>query len=294
MKVDYLIVGSGLTGATIARQLADDGREVLVVDRRSHLGSNVHDHLHPSNIRIHTYGPHYFRTNSAHLWEYVNRFGEFYRFEPRVLSFVDGAHKHWPVTDSYIRRKLGVGWTPDFQGMLANFEQASLSLMPRLVYEKFVKGHSEKQWGVPATSLSADLAGRFRVHTDDDSRLMRHQYQGLPAAGYSAWMHNMLAGMPLWLNFDYLKHPSAVEARRGLVFTGPIDEFFGYRLGKLQYRGQLREHRYLPDTEYVQPCQQINNPQVESGPHSHTIEWKHMMPPEEAGRAPRAPSSPQS
>ncbi|MGA7410703.1 MAG: FAD-dependent oxidoreductase [Bryobacteraceae bacterium] len=285
MKVDYLIVGSGLTGATIARHLADAGREVLVVDRRPHHGGNVHDHVHPGNIRVHTYGPHYFRTNSAELWQYVNRFGEFYRFEARVLSLVDGAYEQWPVTDSYIRRTVGADWVPSFQGTPRNFEEASLSMMPRLVYEKFVKGYSEKQWGVPATSLSAELAGRFQVYTDDDPRFMRHAYQGLPAAGYSAWMQNMLAGIPLSLNFDYLKNRSAIEARRALVFTGPIDEFFGYRLGKLQYRGQLREHRYLPDADYAQPCQQVNNPQLENGPHIRTIEWKRMMPAEEAARA---------
>jgi len=285
MKVDYLIVGSGLTGATIARHLVDAGREVLVVDRRSHPGGNVHDYVHPSNIRIHTHGPHYFRTNSAELWEYVNRFAGFYPFEARVLSFVDGAYEHWPVTESYIRRTVGAGWMPDFQGIPGNFEEASLSMMPRIVYEKFVKGYTEKQWGVSATSLSADLARRFQVHRDDDPRLMRHAYQGLPAAGYSAWMQNMLAGVPLRLNFDYLKNRSTIAARLGLVFTGPIDEFFAYRLGKLQYRGQIRELRHLPDSGCVQPCQQVNNPQLENGPHIRTIEWTHMMPAEEAARA---------
>jgi UDP-galactopyranose mutase len=285
MKVDYLIVGSGLTGTTIARHLADAGREVLVVDRRPHAGGNVHDHVHTSNIRVHTYGPHCFRTNSAGLWEYVNRFGAFYRFEARALTLVDGAYEQWPVTASYIRRTVGEDWAPEFQGVPANFEEASLSMMPRLVYEKFVKGYSEKQWGVPAARLSADLARRFQVHTGDDPRFTHHEYQGLPAAGYSAWMQNMLTGIPLWLKFDYLKNRSVIEARRCLVFTGPIDEFFGYHLGKLQYRGQMREHRYLPDADYVQPCQQVNNPQLENGPHIRTIEWKHMMHPEEAALA---------
>jgi UDP-galactopyranose mutase len=284
MKVDYLIVGSGLTGATIARHLADANREVLVVDRRPHPGGNVHDHLHPSNIRIHTYGPHYFRTNSEKLWEYVQRFGNFYPFEARVLSLVDGAHEHWPVTESYIRRTVGTGWEPGFQGTPSNFEEASLSMMPRAVYEKFVKGYTEKQWGVPPTCLSADLARRFEVHADNDPRFMRHKYQGLPEAGYSAWMQNMLAGIPLRLNYDFLQNRPAIEGRRGLIFTGPIDEFFGFRLGKLRYRGQIREHRHLPAPDYLQPCQQINNPQWENGPHIRTIEWKHMMPRAEAVR----------
>jgi UDP-galactopyranose mutase len=284
MKVDYLIVGSGLTGATVARHLADANREVLVVERRPHHGGNVHDHVHPSNIRIHTYGPHYFRTNSAELWEYVNRFGSFYPFAARVLSLVDGAYEQWPVTESYLQRTVGKTWTPDFHGTPSNFEEASLSMMPRVVYEKFVKSYTEKQWGVPANTLSVDLARRFQVHADNEPRLMRHKYQGLPTSGYSAWMQNMLAGIPLWLNFDYLRDRSAVQARHGLVFTGPIDEFFGYSLGKLRYRGQFREHLYLPNADRIQPCQQVNNPQQENGPHIRTIEWKHMLPADEATR----------
>lgn len=282
MNVDYLIVGSGLTGATIARHLADHYREVLVVDRRSHIGGNVHDHIHPSGIRVHTYGPHYFRTNSAELWEYMNRFGRFYPFEAQVKSFVDGAYENWPIAESYIRRSVGAAWTPEFQGAPGNFEEASLSMMPRAIYEQFVKGYTEKQWGVPARTLSADLARRFDVRSDDEPRLMRHRYQGLPTGGYSEWMGNMLAGIPVLLNFDYLRNRDKFHARRLLVFTGPIDEFFDFRLGMLQYRGHIREHRYLPDVEYAQPCQQVNNPQIGNGSHIRTLEWKHMMPAEVA------------
>jgi UDP-galactopyranose mutase len=278
MNVDYLIVGSGLTGATIARHLADHDREVLVVDRRSHIGGNVHDHVHPSGIRVHTYGPHYFRTNFEELWEYVNRFGKFYTFEARVKSFVDGAYENWPIAESYIQRLVGTAWTPEFQGVPGNFEDASLSMMPRAIYEKFVKGYTEKHWGVPARTLSADLARRFDVRSDDEPRLVRHKYQGLPAAGYSEWTRNLLAGIPTLVNFDYLRNRDTFHARRLLVFTGPIDEFFDFRLGKLQYRGQIREHRYLSDVEYVQPCQQVNNPQMEYGSHIRTLEWKHMVP----------------
>jgi UDP-galactopyranose mutase len=284
MNVDYLVVGSGLTGATIARHLADHHREVLVIDRRPQLGGNVRDHLHPSGIRVHTYGPHYFRTNSAELWEYVNRFGAFRPFEAQVKSFVDGAYENWPIAGSYIRRVAGADWTPEFQGAAGNFEEASLGMMPRVIYDKFVKGYTEKQWGVPARTLSAELAGRFEVRADDDPRLVRHKYQGLPEEGYSEWVGNMLAGIPVLLNRDYLLTPDEFHARRWLVFTGPIDEFFSFRLGKLGYRGQVREHRYLPDVEYALPCQQVNNPQTDNGPHIRTLEWKHMLPAEVAQR----------
>jgi UDP-galactopyranose mutase len=281
LSADYVIVGSGLTGATIARMLMDEGREVLVLERRAHVGGNVHDHKHPSGVRIHTYGPHYFRTGSDEIWEWANRFATFYKHEAVVKSLVDGVIENWPIAGSYIRRAIGADWKPAFKGTPANFEEASLAMMPEQVYFKFVKGYSEKQWGVKACELSADLARRFDVREDDEPRLMRHKYQGIPREGYAEWTRNMLAGIPVVMNFDYLKYKDTVEARKQLIFTGPIDEYFGYDLGKLRYRGQRREHVYVPDKEFVQPCGQVNNPDPELGPHIRTLEWKHMMPPEE-------------
>src|SRR5262245_47550400 len=107
LAADYIVVGSGLTGALMARALADAGREVLILERRSHLGGNVHDHTHPSGIRIHTYGPHYFRTNSDRVWEYATRFSPFFRYEAAIQSCVDGRHEQWPIAASYIRRHVG-------------------------------------------------------------------------------------------------------------------------------------------------------------------------------------------
>jgi len=280
MKVDYLIVGSGLTGATIARHLADNNREVMVIDRRWHGGGNVHDQTHESGIRMHTYGPHYFRTNSDELWTYVNRFGSFYPFEAKVKSWVDGAYEQWPVNESYIRKSVGASWKPAHQGVTRNFEEASLAMMPQVIYDKFVKGYSEKQWGVAASRLSADLAKRFDVRPDDDTRFSRHKYQGLPSEGYTAWMASMLDGIPTEFNVDFLLNRDQFQARRLLVFTGPIDEFFGFSLGKLQYRGQQRTHRFLPDIDYAHPYPQVNNPQMHNGPHIRTLEWKHMLPPQ--------------
>ncbi|MBZ5705184.1 MAG: NAD(P)-binding protein [Acidobacteriia bacterium] len=281
LRADYVIVGSGLTGGTIARFLADAGRDVIVLERRAHLGGNVHDHKHPSGVRIHTYGPHYFRTGSEEIWEFVNRFASFYKYEAVVKSQVDGQIENWPIAASYIRRSVGKDWKPSFTGTPANFEEASLAMMPELVYRKFVKGYSEKQWGVNATELSADLARRFDVREDDEPRLMRHKYQGIPREGYAEFTKNILSGIPVVLHFDYLKHRDRIKARKLLVFTGPIDEFFGYDMGRLRYRGQRREHSYLPGHDLVQPCGQVNNPDPSNGPYIRTLEWKHMMPPEE-------------
>jgi UDP-galactopyranose mutase len=283
--VDYLVVGSGLTGAVIARELVDAGHDVLVVDRRTHLGGNVHDSIRQGGIRVHTYGPHYFRTNSQRIWSFVNRFAEFYEYEAVLVSDVADRFEHWPVTAGYIRRAVGEDWAPAFDGTPTNFEEASLAMMPASVYRDFVKGYTEKQWGVPAASLSAELAGRFDVRADDDVRLKRQRHQGIPVGGYAWMMAAMLDGIRVELGHDHLLQPDAVRWRKGLVFTGPIDEYFGYRLGRLAYRGQRREHEYLADVEQVQPYGQVNNPDPRRGPHVRTLEWRHMLSPAEQAAA---------
>lgn len=280
--LDFVIVGSGLTGAVLGRFLVDAGKRVLILERRSHLGGNVHDHFHRSGIRIHTYGPHYFRTNDDDLWEFVNRFGTFYKYEPALKSWVDGRYENWPIAESYIRRLNGGKWVPDFNSEPGNFEEASLSIMPRSVYEKFVKGYNEKQWGVSPSQLSASLANRFDVREDDEPRLVRHKHQGIPEAGYAEFMRRMLGGIPVLLNCDFLKHQDEFKKATMTIFTGPIDEYFGYDQGKLTYRGQQRTHEYVPNVDFVQPCGQINNPDPANGPHIRTLEWKHMMQPEYA------------
>ncbi len=278
MNIDYLIVGSGLTGAVIARILTDAGRDVLVVERRTHLGGNVHDYHHPSGIRIHTYGPHYFRTNSQKIWDFVTRFATFYPFEATVMSLIDGKLENWPITKRYINREIGERWQPAFHGHPSNFEEASLAMMPQMVYQKFVKGYTEKQWGVPATTLASELAGRFEVRENGDTRLKQHRFQGLPLNGYAAFMANILKGIPVLLNFDYLYRKNDFRARKMVIFTGAIDEFFNYKFGRLSYRNQIRHHEYLPDVNFFQPVEQVNNPNRQTGAYVRTLEWKHMMP----------------
>lgn len=278
IAADYLIVGSGLTGATLARLLADDGREVVVLDRRTHMGGNVHDELHSSGIRIQKYGPHFFRTNSPQLWSFVRRFSEFNHFEARILTQVDGRLEAWPVTEEYLHRTIGPRWTPEFQGTPQNFEEASLALMPRAIYEKFVHGYSSKQWGVDPRTLDAKLAGRFDVRSDNDVRLSRHQFQGLPKDGYAGLVSNLLRGIPVHLGVDYLQCRNEFRAKKLLIFTGPIDEYYGYEYGKLAYRGQIRQTTYLPDVDRYQENCVVNFPSAADGPQIRRMEWKQMHP----------------
>ena len=282
MTIDYLIVGSGLTGAVIARELFDHGLSVLVLERRAHIGGNVHDHCHPSGIKIHSYGPHYFRTNNENIWQYVNKFATFYKYEPEVKSFVDGSYENWPIADRYIKESIGPDWTPSFTGTPVNFEEASLAMMPETIYMKFVKGYTEKQWGVDARDLSPELAKRFDIRRNNDPRLVTHRYQGIPDEGYASFMSKLLTDIPILLNFDYLKNRNSFKPQKKLIFTGPIDEYFGYKLGRLKYRGQMRKDTYIAGVDYIQPCGQVNNPDGISGAHIRTLEWKHMMPPEYA------------
>lgn len=281
MKFDYIVVGAGITGSVIARSLSDSGCKVQLLERRAVISGNLHSYTHPSGIDIHTYGPHLFRTDSEEIWNYVNRFSKFYKYEHTVTSYVDEKYEHWPICEDYIRRNIGENWEPAFKGIPENFEDMSLSMMPRIVYEKFVKDYTEKQWGVPARNLSVGLAGRFSVHKDNDVRLKSCKYQALPANGYTKFVENIIEDIPVRVNFDYLKNRDIVKPNKMLVFTGPIDEFFGFRFGHLFYRGQKRDIAYMPDIDYRWPSPVVNFPSKKY-PYVRITEWKRMMEKEAA------------
>jgi UDP-galactopyranose mutase len=286
VESELVVVGSGLTGATIARMAREAGHSVTVIERRKAIGGNVRDERHSSGIVFHPFGPHYFRTSSERIWRFVTGIAPFRSFAAELKTVVDGALEDWPVTHEYLDRQLGAGWAPEFTGEPGNFEEACLAMMPRLVYEKFVRVYSEKQWGVSAASLDASLAGRFEVRMTGDRRLKTSRHQGVPVIGYSAFMAALLGDIEVLLGVDYLEHRPALAGRRLTVFTGPIDEFFGFDIGHLQYRGQRRELQWLPGVDYRHATVQTNFPDPADGAFIREIEWKHMMPEADARAIP--------
>ncbi len=279
--IDYLVVGAGLTGSTIARRLADAGRDVLVLDRRSHGGGNVHDTTTPSGLRIHTYGPHYFRCSSPRIWDFVRRFAAFRAFSPQIQCRIGDRFEPWPINRDHL------GQFPDWKPPTSSvppihFEDACLRKMPRPLYERYILGYTRRQWGAAPDSLEASLARRIRINEPHQATLTpQHRHQGLPEQGYAAFMQAMLAGIDLRLHTDFQTSRHHYRIRKKLIFTGPIDEFFGFEHGPLQYRGQRRVHHTLPDTTFAQPCVQVNHPGAGEHHPIRTIEWKHLLPPDE-------------
>jgi len=203
-----------------------------------------------------------------------------------VLTEVDGGLEHWPVTQDYIERMCGENWIPAFTGTPANFEEAALSMMPAIIYTNFVKPYTEKQWGVPAESLAPDLVKRFQINKSGDYRLSNKKHQGVPTNGYTRWVQAILENIPVFLNVDFLENGGIFSSHKyrdfKLIYTGQIDEYFGYKFGKLGYRGQKRKTVYMKQSNWYQGAQSVNNPG--DGDHIRTTEWKYYMEPSYAER----------
>lgn len=280
IKADFVIVGSGLTGSTIARILADHQQDVLILERKDHIAGNVYDYKHECGAMIHKYGPHYFRCGSEKIWQFVNRFTTFYNWSAELRSKVKDEYLNWPVQQSYIEKIAGTEWDL-FKGEPKNFEEACLAKMPRELYELFIKGYTEKQWGVRCTELDKELAVRITINKSNVNTLTpNHKWNALPRNGYTEMVRNMIGDINVQTDFDYLQNRERVVAKKLLIFTGPVDEFFGYKYGKLKYRGQKRNVEYLPQTDQYQPFIQVNYPNADE-PRIRTIEWKHLMHPDD-------------
>ncbi len=280
-KADYIIVGSGLAGAVIAKCLKDANRDVIVVEKKNNVGGLCYDEIHkPSGYRYHVYGPHAFRTQSDEMWSWLNSLVKFYPFKLQIKTLVDGDLFEWPPNKSTVKHFCGDDCVPHFQGIPANFEQASLAKMPLAIYEKFVKSYSEKQWGIPAKELWVSLSGRFRIKEDcEDKYLSDYIYQGLPETGFTGLISELLKDIPIYFNhnFDYTNDKLFFQNK--LIYTGPIDEFFNFKFGKLGYRGMSHTIEYSDMNSKIQQDAPIYNFPSTDPSYIRSIDWRHWQSP---------------
>ena len=245
---DYLVVGAGLYGAVFARQAADAGKRVLVIDKRPHVAGNVYTQ-ETAGIQVHVYGAHIFHTNDQSVWDYANRFSAFNRYTNSPVANYKGELYSLPFNMYTFYQIWGVKTPQEAAARIEaqrqaagvaqprNLEEQALSLVGRDIFEKLVKGYTEKQWGRDCRELPAFIIRRLPVRFTFDNNYFNALYQGIPTLGYTAMVENMLSGIEVRLNQDYLQCKAAWNALADrVVYTGPIDAYFGHCLGNLEYR----------------------------------------------------------
>ena len=253
---DYLIVGAGLYGAVFAREATDAGKRVLVIDKRPNIGGNVYTEP-VEGIQVHVYGAHIFHTNNKAVWDYVNRFSEFNRFTNSPVANYRGELYSLPFNMYTFNKMWGVVTPEEAAAKIAeqrkeitgeprNLEEQAISLVGRDIFEKLVKGYTEKQWGRDCRDLPAFIIRRLPVRLTFDNNYFNALYQGIPTGGYTRLVENLLNGVEVRLSCDYLENREALDAlAKKVLYTGPIDAFFGFRLGTLQYRSVRFETELL-------------------------------------------------
>jgi UDP-galactopyranose mutase len=286
MHYDYLVVGAGLFGAAFAQQATAAGKRVLVIDKRGHVGGNVYTE-EVEGIQVHRYGAHIFHTNDKKVWDYVNRFAEFNRYTNSPVANYHGELYSLPFNMYTFNRMWGVITPEEAAAKIQqqrtaagitepkNLEEQAISLVGTDIYEKLVKGYTEKQWGRPCTELPAFIIKRLPVRLTFDNNYFNAKYQGIPVGGYTKMVENMLSGIEVRLNEDYLQNKAAWDAVADkVIYTGSIDSYFGYRYGYLSYRSVRFETEVL-DTSNYQGNAVINYTDRET-PYTRIIEHKHF------------------
>lgn len=256
-EYDYLIVGSGLFGAVMARELTDAGKRVLVIDKRPHIGGNVYTES-VAGIQVHRYGAHIFHTNQRKVWEYVNRFAEFNRYTNSPVADYHGELFSLPFNMYTFNKMWGVRTPQEAAAIIEeqrkavgvaeprNLEEQAISLVGVDIYEKLIKGYTEKQWGKPCTELPAFIIRRLPVRLTFDNNYFNARYQGIPIGGYTQMVQQMLQGIEVRLEQDYLLRRCEWDAcARRVVYTGAIDAFYDYCFGTLEYRSVRFETEVL-------------------------------------------------
>ena len=281
---DYLVVGAGLYGAVFAREAKEKGKKVLVIDKRDHIAGNVYTE-EIEGINVHKYGAHIFHTNNKKVWEYITKFAEFNRFTNAPVANYKGElyslpfnmytfNKMWGVVtpqeaaDKIEKQKKAAGITEP-----KNLEEQAISLVGTDIYEKLVKGYTEKQWGRPCHELPAFIIKRLPVRLTFDNNYFNALYQGIPMGGYTKMVENLLDGIEVRLGEDYLAKKSEYdEMAEKVVYTGAIDAYFGYKLGALEYRSVRFENEVL-DMPNFQGNAAVNYTDAET-PWTRIIEHK--------------------
>ena len=256
MKYNYIVVGSGLYGAIFAHEAKAKGKSVLVVDKRPNIAGNVYTEKQ-EGINVHMYGAHIFHTNDKRVWNYITQFAEFNRFTNSPVANYKGELYSMPFNMYTFNKMWGVV-TPDeaaakieeqkkeITGEPKNLEEQAISLVGRDIYEKLVKGYTEKQWGRDCKELPAFIIKRLPVRLTFDNNYFNALYQGIPIGGYTKMVENLLDGIEVRLNTDYLEHKAELDALADkLLYTGPIDAYFGFKLGTLEYRSVRFENETL-------------------------------------------------
>ncbi|TBR40144.1 MULTISPECIES: UDP-galactopyranose mutase [Dyella] len=281
-----LIVGAGFAGSVVARELAEAGRKVHVIDKRPHIAGNAYDETDAHGILIHRYGPHIFHTNGQRIFEYLSRFTAWRPYEHRVRGVVDGVRYPFPINRDTLNQLYGLDL--DEAGAEAYYEQVRipveevrtsedvvLNSVGRDLYEKFFLNYTRKQWGMDPSELKAGVAARIPVRTNSDDRYFTDTFQAMPADGYTAMFQNLLdhPNITVELGIDYFEVRQSMQPAH-TVYTGPIDAFFDYRFGHLPYRSLRFEHDHLPDVDQYQETGTINYP----NDHAFTriTEFKHL------------------
>jgi len=258
---DYLIVGAGLYGAVFAREATEAGKKVLVVDKRPTVAGNVYTE-DVEGIKVHVYGAHIFHTNNREVWDYVNRYATFNRFTNSPVANYRGELYSLPFNMYTFNKMWGVVTPEEAAAKIAeqrkeitgepkNLEEQAISLVGRDIFEKLVKGYTEKQWGRDCKDLPAFIIRRLPVRLTFDNNYFNALYQGIPTEGYTKLVERLLDGIEVRLDCDYLENRGALEQLAGrVVYTGPIDAFFGFRLGTLEYRSVRFETELLDQPNF--------------------------------------------
>lgn len=283
MKYNYLIIGSGIFGSVCARELTDKGYKCLVIEKRNHIGGNCYTEK-IEGINFHKYGAHIFHTSNKEVWDYVNKFVEFNSYKHHVLANYNNKLYSLPFNMFTFNQLWGVNTPKEaqniieqqrFKGEPSNLEEQALSLVGKDIYEKLIKGYTEKQWMKSCNELPPFIIKRLPVRFNFDNNYFFDPYQGIPKNGYTELFEQLLDGIEVKLNTDYFESKKYFDSlAKNIIYTGPIDKFYNYCFGELEYRPLKFEHDIL-DQENYQGHSVINYTEYRV-PYTRIIEHKHF------------------